>query len=64
VMVLHDLNLASQYADRVALLREGQMLALGSAAEVLTPSLIEQAFGTPMLSLPHPSRGTPVLVAA
>ncbi len=42
---LHDLNLAAMYADRIALIAEGTIIALGSAGEVFTKELLERAFG-------------------
>lgn len=44
VMVLHDLNLAQQYADRVLLLQAGKMAASGRAAEVLNEETIRRVF--------------------
>ncbi len=43
---LHDLNLALHYTDRVALLSEGRVVALGEPERVLTEELIEQVFRT------------------
>jgi len=44
VVVLHDLNLALRYADRVFVLHEGAMIAQGITSEVLTSQLIEKVF--------------------
>lgn len=44
VMVLHDLNLAQRYADRVLLLHEGRMLACGRPEDVLTTETIRRIF--------------------
>jgi iron complex transport system ATP-binding protein len=44
VTVLHDLNLAAQYCDRLALLREGRLVALGTVDEVMTYQRIRDAF--------------------
>lgn len=46
LMSLHDLNLASQYADRIAVLHQGRLLAVGSPAGVLTEKNIKKAFHT------------------
>ena len=43
--VLHDLNLALRYADRVWVLHHGQLQASGSPAQVLTPTLLQQVWG-------------------
>jgi iron complex transport system ATP-binding protein len=61
-VVLHDLNLAAQYSDRVAVLRSGRLLAIGSPADVLRPPLIAEAFGLPVHVLPHPDLGCPLIV--
>ena len=44
VGVVHDLNLAARFADQVALLNEGRLVARGSAAEVLTRENIRNVF--------------------
>ncbi len=45
VAVIHDLNLALDFADRVALLYDGYVLAEGTTKEVITPELIGKAYG-------------------
>lgn len=45
IAVLHDLNLASRFADSLLLLKNGQLLASGTAGEVLTRDNIEEAYG-------------------
>ena len=45
VAVLHDLNAAARFADRMALLHAGRLLACGTPAEVLRPDLLCKAYG-------------------
>jgi iron complex transport system ATP-binding protein len=45
VGVVHDLNLAARFADQIVLLSEGQVVAVGSAADVLTLENISRVFG-------------------
>jgi len=45
VVVLHDLNLASRFCDRVLVMHQGQIKAAGSPSEVLRPSLLREAYG-------------------
>jgi iron complex transport system ATP-binding protein len=45
VAVLHDLNLASQYCDRIVLLKDGRLRYQGSPAEILTEEVVEEIYG-------------------
>jgi iron complex transport system ATP-binding protein len=45
VGVVHDLNLAARFADQIVLLNHGQVVAAGTAAEVLTTDRIRDVFG-------------------
>lgn len=45
ITVLHDLNLAIRYSQRIALLKAGQLQVVGSPHEVLTPARVRQVFG-------------------
>ncbi|GAC1370483.1 MAG: hypothetical protein NVSMB32_14890 [Actinomycetota bacterium] len=60
ISALHDLTLAGQYADRILLLHEGHPVATGSAAQVLTPALLERCYGTVVEVIEH--GGTRVVV--
>jgi len=44
MLSIHDLSLAARYCDRLCLLHEGQLLAIGTPAEVLTGQHLQQAF--------------------
>ncbi len=54
VAILHDLNLAASYADRVLLMHKGRVLAQGAPADVLQASIISEGFGVAAHVLPHP----------
>ncbi|MDH4659324.1 ABC transporter ATP-binding protein [Corynebacterium pyruviciproducens] len=45
VLVLHDLNLAARYCDRILVLNHGTSIACGAPVDVLTPDLIRDVFG-------------------
>lgn len=60
--VLHDLNLAAQYADRVLVLQAGQSLAEGSPDVVFTPEIIQQTFDLPVMVQPHPCYNCPLII--
>ncbi len=48
VVVTHELNLAGQYADQVALFQKGKCLRVGPPATVFQRELLEQVFQTPL----------------
>ncbi len=62
LMVLHDLNLASLYADRVALLVEGRLEALGTPEEVLTERNLASVYDVPVHVMPHPVYKRPLVL--
>jgi len=62
LMVLHDLNMASLYADRISLLVEGRIQATGSPAEVLTESTLSHVYNMPVHIIPHPEYGNPLIL--
>ena len=64
VAVLHDLNLAAQYADRLILMRDGGVFAAGAPVTVLSAETIEAVFGLPVRVLRHPDTGLPLIAAA
>ena len=44
IVALHDLNLAAMFCDRVAVMREGRLVAAGTPHAVLTEALIAEVF--------------------
>lgn len=59
VMVSHDLNLASQYCDRLLLLDRGLIMAMDDPGSVLRPELLEPIYGCRVLIDRHPESGLP-----
>lgn len=57
VGVLHDLNLAARFADRLILLHQGRVLAEGLVPDVLTPGYLRKAFEVTSTILKHPASG-------
>ncbi|MCA5894898.1 ABC transporter ATP-binding protein [Isoptericola sp. NEAU-Y5] len=62
VMVLHELNLAARYADHLVVMRSGQIIAQGDPREVLTESVVREAFALEARVVPDPVSGTPLVV--
>jgi len=59
IIVLHDLNLASEYCDKILLLSEGAVNKIGPAQEVLTYETIENVYKTLVLVHKNPVSGKP-----
>ncbi len=49
VVITHDLNLASEFADKILLLKNGKMLATGTPKEVLTQENLREVYGVKVL---------------
>jgi len=62
VMVLHDLNLAARYADRLVVMASGRIVTEGAPAEVLTAATVKAAFGLDSLVVEDPVCGSPMVV--
>ncbi len=60
--VLHDLNLASAHADRVAVVAEGRLVACGPPADVLVPDLLSDVYRRAIEVIPHPGTGIPLIL--
>ncbi|WP_298442313.1 heme ABC transporter ATP-binding protein [uncultured Ferrimonas sp.] len=62
IAVLHDLNQAARYADKLVVLSQGQIVAQGSASSVLTEHTIEQVWHYQPTLVTDPNHGTPVVL--
>ena len=61
--ILHDLNLAAGYADRLAILWEGRLAALAEPWTALDPDLLSNVFECPVDVGRHPVHGGPLITA-
>jgi iron complex transport system ATP-binding protein len=59
VLVSHDLNVASQYCDRVLLLDQGRVVRLGPPADVIRQDVLEAVYRCRVLVDCHPHSGLP-----
>ena len=62
VMVLHDLNLAVRYSDYLVIMKEGQVIASGAPAEIITAELLQDAFDLRARVIEDPETGDPLIV--
>ena len=62
VVVLHDLNLAARYAQRLVAMKDGALVASGTPAEVLTEQLLADVFELEARVITDPVAGSPMVV--
>jgi iron complex transport system ATP-binding protein len=62
VVVLHDLNLAARYAQRLVAMDDGALVASGAPEEVLTEQLLADVFDLEARVVADPVAGTPMVV--
>lgn len=59
ISVLHDLNLASLYCNRLFVIHDGKIAAQGTPAQVMNPDLLSYIFSTEITIVPHPDTRRP-----
>lgn len=57
LMILHDFNQVLSYADQVAVLSAGEVVAQGSVSDVMTPDLLSSVFKSRIRSINDPAGG-------
>ncbi|MGC5746924.1 heme ABC transporter ATP-binding protein [Chryseobacterium sp. NFX27] len=62
IVVLHDLNLAAQFADKILLMKSGKVAAYGTPQEVFTAETISQAYNFPCTICGHPITNNPMII--
>lgn len=48
LMVMHDINFAAQYSDRICAMKDGKIEVFGTVDEIMQPELLSQIFETPI----------------
>lgn len=64
VVVLHDLNLAAQYSDRLVILHQGKLVCDNPPWQALTSEMIESVYGYQSIISKHPTLGFPMVYPA
>lgn len=62
LLILHDLNLTAQYADKVLLLKNGKICAFGTPSEIFTEEIIEKVFSVKTAVIKHPFFDCPLII--
>lgn len=62
IMILHDLNLASEYCDRLILINDGKIYKIGHSEEILTYKIIEEVYKTVVVVEKNPISGKPFVL--
>ncbi len=62
VIALHDLNLASQYCDRLILINSGRIHAQGTPKQVINSQNIKEVYGAEGCVYAHPVNGLPTVL--
>lgn len=60
VVVLHDVNTAARFCDRLVALKGGRVVAEGAPERLLDDDVLREIYGVHMGVLRHPSRGHPI----
>lgn len=64
VMVIHDLNLSSQFCDYLVVLEQGKLVVSGPKEEVLCEELFTRLYNTKLAMVRHPVSGVPQFLPA
>lgn len=62
LIILHDLNLAAQYADKILILKNGRISVFGTPETVFTPAALHETFGVSVSVIKHPHFDCPLIV--
>ncbi|QRM54107.1 ATP-binding cassette domain-containing protein [Sinorhizobium sp. BG8] len=60
VVVLHDINMAARFCDRIFALKGGRFIAEGEPGELMNAATLAHIYGIDMDVVPHPGSGAPI----
>lgn len=61
-LILHDFNIAANYADKIYIINHGEITYSGSAEEVFQKQIIKENFNVDIELITHPKTGKPQLI--
>ena len=61
-VVSHDLNMAAEYSERLALFARGRLITVGDPDHTVTTERIREVYGAEVLISPHPITGRPYVI--
>ncbi len=62
LIILHDLNLAAQYSDKILLLKAAKIKAIGVPEKVFSPEIIMETFDVGVDIVKHPRLNCPLII--
>lgn len=60
IMVLHDVNMAAKFSDRLIALHSGKVIASGTPQNLMTPETLMKIYGMELALFSHPTTGQPI----
>ena len=60
IMVLHDVNMAAKFSDRLIALHSGKVIASGTPQNLMTPETLMKIYGMELALFRHPTTGQPI----
>jgi iron complex transport system ATP-binding protein len=61
IAIFHDINIASLYCDRLLMLKNGEVVALGTPEELMEPELFRSVFHASVSRQAHPTVSKPLM---